>query len=198
MNKAALNHHKAHKPLQWRTGARLPRAGAPLPGFRHRPAAGGAGHEGGASAERRSQGRAFPPRRESLNWTLRRCVRASSLRVWLRRQSPEAGGAPVPAGRGGLLRAVALRTGTAGKTSAPVPVERANGVSPPEDHALRYRIHRNRQMEHLTQVAASLRGGVRRGAAITPRERSVAWDLVLTTLSNKACVQSNIFGFVMT
>jgi hypothetical protein len=188
MNKAALNHHKAHKPLQWRTGAWSPRAGAPLPGFRHRPAAGGAGHGGGTSAERRSQGRAFPPRRESLNWTLRRYVRASSLRVWLRRQPPEAGGAPVPAGRGGLLRAVALRTGTAGKAGSPVPAERVNGVSLPEGHALRYRIHRNRQMEHLTQVAVSLRGGVRRGAAITARERAVAWDLVLTTLSSRTSV----------
>jgi hypothetical protein len=198
MNKATLNHHKAHKPLQWRTGAWSPRAGATLPGFRHRPAAGGVGHGGDASAERRSRDRAFPPRRESLNWTLRRYVRASSLRVWLRRQAPEAGGAPVPAGRGGLLRAVALRTGTAGKTGSPVPVERVNGGSLSMDHALRYRVHRNRQMEHLTQVAASLRGGVRRGAAITTRERSVAWDLVLTTLSNKTSVQSNIFGFVMT
>jgi hypothetical protein len=188
MNKSALNHHKAHKPLQWRTGAWSPRAGAPLPGFRHRPAAGGAGHGGGTSAERRSQGRAFPPRRESLNWTLRRYVRASSLRVWLRRQAPGAGGAPVPAGRDGPLRTASRRAGTAREARCPAPGERLYGVSLSRDRLLRYRIHRNRQMEHLTQVAASVRGGVRRGAAITPRECAAAQDLVLTTLSDKMYV----------
>ena len=78
------------------------------------------------------------------------------------------------------------------------PVKRVNGVLRPSGRALRYRTHRNRQMELLTQVAASLRGGVRRSAAITARERADAEDLVLTTLSSRVCVQSNIFGFVMT
>jgi hypothetical protein len=188
MNKAAVNHHKEHKPPQYRAGVRSRRAGAPRPGLRHGPAAGGACHGGGRSGECRPRGRAFPSMRESLNWTLRRYVRALSLRVWLRRQASGAGGTPVPAGRYGLLPAAAGRAGTAGETGSPASVERVNGVSLSLDHALRYRIHRNRQMEHLTQVAASLRGGVRRGAAITPREGTVAWNLVLTTLSNKAYV----------
>jgi hypothetical protein len=184
----AVNHHKAHKPLQCRAGTRWRRAGAPLPGFRHGPAAGGAGHGDGGSAERRSPGCAFPSVRESLNWTLRRYVRALSLRVWLRRQAPGTGGTPVPAGRDSLLRAAARRAGAAGESGSKAPVEGTRGVSLSLAHSLRYRIHRNRQMEHLTQVAGSLRGGVRRGAAITPRERAAHWDLVLTTLSNKMTV----------
>ena len=198
MNKAEVNPHKAHKPPQSWAGARRRRAVAPLPGFRHGPAAGSACHAHGGPGGRRSRCRAFLPVRGSLNWTLRRYVRASSLRVWLRRQAPGTAGTPVPAGRESLLRAAARQAGRAGEAGSLAPVERVNGVSLSSDRALRYRIHRNRQMEHLTQVAASLRGGVRRGAAITPRERAVALDLVLTTFSNKTCVQSNIFGFVMT
>jgi hypothetical protein len=188
MNKAAVNHHKEHKPPQYRVGARPLRAGAPRPVLRHGRAADGACRGGGRCGERRPPGRAFPSMRESLNWTLRRYVRALSLRVWLRRQAPGADGRPVPDGRHGLRRAAARRAEAAGETGSPAPVERVNGVSLSLDDARRYRIHRNRQMEHLTQVAASLRGGVRRGAAITPRERAVARDLVLTTLSNKTCV----------
>ena len=197
MNKAAVNHHKAHKPRQWRTGTRSPRVGVPSPGFRHGPAARVAG-PGGAPGEGRPRGRNFPHVRESLNWTLRRYVRALSLRVSLRRQAPGTGGTPVPAGRDRLRRAAAQRAGAAGEAGSPAPAERVMGVSLSTDHALRYRIHRNRQMEHLTQAAASLRGGVRRGAAITPRERADSWDPVLTTLSSEPCVQSSIFGFVTT
>ena len=198
MNKAAVNHHKEHKPPEYRVGARPQRAGAPRPVLRHGRAADGACRGGCRCGERRPRSRAFPSMRESLNWTLRRYVRALSLRVWLRRQAPGTGGTPVRAGRDSLLRAAARRAGRAGEAGSPAPVERVNGVSLSLDRALRYRIHRNRQMEHMTQVAASLRGGVRRGAAITPRERAVALDLVLTTLSNRTCVRSNIFGFVMT
>jgi hypothetical protein len=188
MNKVELNHHKAHMPLQCRAGMRSRRVGAPLPGSNDGPAAGGVGHGGGRSGECRSRGRAFPSAREYLNWTLRRYVRALSLRVWLRRQAPGTGGTPVPAGRDSLSRAVARRAGAAGEAGSPAPAERVSGVSLSLDHALRYRIHRNRQMEHLTQVAVSLRGGVRRGAAITARERAAVGDLVLTTLSSKTDV----------
>ena len=188
MNKAEVNHHKAHKPLQRRASARPRQAGAARPGFRHGPAAGGACHAVGGPAVSRPPGRAFPPVRESLNWTLRRYVRALSLRVWLRRQAPGTGGTPVPAGRDSLSRAAARRAVPAGEAGSPAPAGRVSGVSLSLDHALRYRIHRNRQMEHLTQVAVSLRGGVRRGAAITARERAVVRDLVLTTLSSKTSV----------
>jgi hypothetical protein len=57
---------------------------------------------------------------------------------------------------------------------------------------------RNGQIGHFLKIAATPRKGVGRGAAITPRERANAWDLVLTTLSSEPCVQSSIFGFVTT
>ena len=183
MNKVALNHHKAHRSPQWPTSAT---AGRPHRACRH-DVADRAGRGGGAPLARGPFGRTFPPARESLNWSLRRYVRASSLRVWLRRQAPRAGGAPVTVGSGVILRA-APRSKTTRKASSPALVARIGGVSLSMDDSLRYRIHRNRQMEHFTQLAASLRGGVRHGAAITPRERSAAWDLVLTTLSNAMCV----------
>jgi hypothetical protein len=183
--KPAVNHHKTQKPPQWRTSARPPRAGVPLPELRHGPAAGGGGRGGAASGKSRPRCHVSLSRGKSLNWTLRRYVRASSLRVWLRRQTPEAGGAPVPAGRGDPLRVAGRRTGTVRETCSPAPAERPLGGSLSRDRMLRYGICRNRQMEHLTQVAASLRGGVRRGAAITARERAAARDLALTTLSDK-------------
>ena len=185
MRKPVVNYDKAHKSPQWLPSARAPRAGVPLPGFRYRPeschdsAASGAG--GAGPGERRPRGRNSLFRGKSLNWTLRRYVRASSLRVWLRRQVPEAGGAPVPAGRRGPLRVASGQAGTASGGRSPAPGERLHGVSPGRDRVLRYGIHRNRQMEHLTQAVAGLRGGVRRGAAITPRERATAPDLLLTT-----------------
>ena len=191
MRKPVVNYDKAHKSPQWRPGARAPRASVPLPGFRyqtescHGSAASGAG--GAGPGKRRPRGRhsLFPGK--SLNWTLRRYVRASSLRVWLRRQVPEAGGAPAPAGRGDPLRVASGQAGTASGGRSPAPGERLHGVSLRRDRVLRYGIHRNRQMGHLIQAVARLRGGVRRGAAITPRERAAALDLLLTTSSNKIC-----------
>ena len=186
--KPAVNHHKTQKPPQWRTGVRPPRVGVPLPEHRHGPAAGGGGRACAASGKSRPRCHVSLSRGKSLNWTLRRYVRSSSLRVWLRRQTPEAGGAPVPAGRGDPLR-VAGRADRDGQGNrSPAPAERPLGVSLSRDRLLRYGIHRNRQMEHLTQVAASLRGGVRRGAAITARERAAARDPALTTLSDKSRV----------
>jgi hypothetical protein len=195
MKKTAVNPHKAHKSLQWRIGAWWPRATVPLPGSRRGAAA---GHCRGAYAKRRPRGQAPLSLRGSLNWSLRRYVRASSPRVWLRRHAPEAGAASVPSGRIGLPRAAGLRVGMAGQARSPASDKRANGVSRPSAHALRYRTYRNRQMEHLTQVAASLRGGVRRGTVITTRERADVRDLGLTTFSSRVCVLSNIFKFVMT
>jgi hypothetical protein len=103
MIKPAVNHDKAHKSPQWRAGARPPRAGVPRPESRRRAA--------GAPAGRPGAGPRRVPRRppgggdsllcgKSLNWTLRRYVRASSLRVWLRRHRPEAIGEPVPRAAG--------------------------------------------------------------------------------------------------
>jgi hypothetical protein len=196
MKKPAVNHHKAHKSPQWRTCAWSPNAGVPLPGSCRRAVASAVRRGRPAPARRRLGGRVSLLRWKCLNWTLRRYVRASSLRVWLRRQAPEAGGAPVPAGGNGprcvggrlgavLAGAVLADTVLAGSSA---PAGRPRGVALPTGHTLRYGIHRNRQMEHLTQVAEGLRGGVRRGAAITTRERGAARDLVLATLSDRVCV----------
>jgi hypothetical protein len=185
MKKPAVNHHKAHKSHEWRTGAWWSRATIPLPGSRRGVAV---GHGRGAHGKRRLRGGVPLSLRGSLNWSLRRYVRASSLRVWLMRHAPEASAASVPTGRCGLLRAVGLRAGMAGGAGSPASVKRANGVSRPSGHALRYRTHRNRQMEHLTQLAGSLRGGVRRSTAITPRECAGVADLVLATFSSRVCV----------
>ena len=188
MKKLAANHHKPHKSPKWRTSDGLPDAGVPLPESGCLPRASGAGDGGAAPVTGRSRCRVLPARGKSLNWTLRRYVQASSLRVWLRRHAPETGGATVPADRNGALRVAVRRTATAGDVRPSARGDQPHGVSLSRDHLLRYRIHRNRQIGHLTQVAESVRGGVRRGAAITPRECTGALDLVLTTLSNKMCV----------
>jgi len=179
MKKPAVNHHKAHKSPQWRSGAWSPRAGAPPSASRRRGPAGAARRARPVPSRRRPGGRVPVLRSRGPNWTLRRYIRASPPRVWLRRQAPEAGGPSVPAGPV-VVGPVVART-------AP-PGERARGVSLSSGHALRYGVHRNRQMEHFTQVAEGLRGGVRRGAAITRRERGVAPDQGLATLSDIACV----------
>lgn len=180
MEKQAVDHHKAHKSPQWRLGASWPRVGILSSAFR-RGRVGTLGPGGDAPGKCWLRAPDFPSLRESLNWSLRRYVLASSLRVWLRRQVPEAGG-------DGLFRVASRWTGTAKGTRSPGPAERANGVSLSSERVLRYRTYRNRQMEHLTQLAASLRGGVRRGTAITPRERTEVQDRVLTTLGDNSSV----------
>lgn len=197
MKKPAVNHHKEHKSPQWRSEARAPElryraefcsappraTRAPAPRSRR-----------GAGARRRVS----LLRGKSLNWTLRRYVRASSLRVWLRRHAPEAGGAPVPVGGNGSFRVAGRPAETAREARSPAPGGRLGRVAVQAASAAVPGPRGNRQMEHLTQVAVGLRGGIRRGAVITPREHATAQDLVLTTLSNRTCVQSNIFEFVIT
>jgi hypothetical protein len=198
MKKRAVDHRKAHKSPYWRIGARWPRANVPAAEVppRGRPDDRGRGLRRARETPAAVPGSLLAD--GALNWSLRRYVRASSLRVWLRRQAPREGAASVSAGRSGLFRAASPRAGTAARAGSPGPVARADGVSRLPRRALRYRKHRNRQMELLTQVAASLRGGVRRDTAITPRESTGAEDLGMATLSNRVCVESNIFGFVMT
>jgi hypothetical protein len=62
------------------------------------------------------------------------------------------------------------------------------GVSLSGAHALRYRMRRNRQMEHFTQVAEPFEGVFGAVRAITTRERRAARDLVLATLGNMTSV----------
>ena len=181
MKKSAVIHQKAHMPPQWH-GAWWAAVGVALPRPRH----GGAVPEraGGPQADRwrplSSEG--------SLNWTLRRYVPDSSLRVWLMRRVSGIGGATAPGGRGGPSRAPRWPAGAAGCIRPVLIRERPNGVSRTSGRAPGYRASKNRQMEHLVQAMVSLRGGVRRDSAITPRERADPEDLVLTTLSNKAYV----------
>jgi hypothetical protein len=198
MKKPAVSHHGAHKSPLGRVCAGWPRVGVRLSASPRLATGSTGGQAGGMPGKRPPLDRVGCRPRRALNWSLRRYVLASSLSVWLRRQPLGAAGASGPANRGGPRCASGRRTGAALEAGPLASGERVNGVSRPAAHALRYRIHRNRQMEHLTQVAASLRGGVRRGSAITPREHAGARDLLSTTLSSKTCVQSNIFGFVMT
>src|SRR5262249_15580016 len=97
MKKPAANHHKAHESPKWRTVDRHTGVGRPLSEFRCLPDAGGAGNGGAAPGEGLSRRRVPPAQGESLNWTLRRYVRTSSPRVWLRRHASETDGATVPA-----------------------------------------------------------------------------------------------------
>jgi len=191
MKKTAVIHQKTQMPPQWR-GTWWATAGIPLPSLQR----------GGTVPERaaglRADRRLFLSPQGPLNWSLRRYVPASSLRVWLRRRARGIGDATAPGGRGGPFRALGWPAEAAGYIRPRLVRERADGVSRAGGRALGYRASRNRQMEHSVKAAVSLRGGVRRGSAITPRECADVEDLVLTTLSSKTSVESNIFGFVMT
>ena len=181
MQKSAAIHQKTHMPRQWR-GTWWATAGIPLPSLQR----GGTVPEwaAGPRANRRLPLSPQGP----LDWSLRRYARASSLRVWLRRRARGIGDATAPGGRGGPYRAIGWPAEAAGYVRPPPIREWADGVSRARGRTLEYRASRNRQTEHLVQAAVSLRGGVRRGSAITRRECAVAEDLVLATLSSKACV----------
>ena len=101
------------------------------------------------------------------------------------------------AGRAGRAR---VASGRAGAVGAPFPGLRWRGRagSRTASRGHRRRGQRNGQIEHFSQVAKGLRNSMRRGAAITPRERADVRDLRLTTLGNRPCVQSSIFGILMT
>jgi hypothetical protein len=176
MKSSAVNHHKTHKPPRW-CGSWWATAEVPLLGLRP-----------GVTVTEAP--RAHRPRRRfplapsaSLNCSLRRYVLASSLRVWLIRQAARAGCANALAVGNDPLRASGRQAGA----RSPMLREEARGVSQPRGSALRYRASRNRQMEHLVQVAVNVRGGVRRGSAITLRECTHAGGPKLITLSSKAC-----------
>ena len=146
------------------------------------------------------------PRGASLNWSLRRYVRASPPRVWLIRQRTAAGG---PTFRSDPRRARGGRPGVTGNPGWPAPGMAVAGGSRPAVRGSRRAIWRslqaswrslqgNGQMEHSTQVAVGLRGDVRPGEAIAPRDSAGPPDLGLTTFGDEVNLKSNIFGFVMT
>jgi hypothetical protein len=213
MEKTAVNHVKTHKTRQRRPFSEPPfpgrhaalrwRAGRPRPMPCLRAPA-GAGGRGGVPGGRRAVACA---RRlgKSLNWSLRRYVQASSLRVWLVRRMPGTGsepGSPAPppsaAAVGGRLSGAAGWRPAADAGARQVASGGRGSGRRRDGLALPYRRHRNGQMEHFTQVATGLQGDVRRGAALAARERGGAGDLVLTTFRNQATMESSIFKFVTT
>lgn len=146
----------------------------------------------------RVAGVARRPPGASLNWSLRRYVRASPPRVWLIRQPAEAGG---PAFRGHPGRARSSRPGATGNPGWPAPATAAGGSRPPGRGPRRgiWRSpQRNGQMEHSAQVAVGLRGDVRPGETIALRDSAWPPDLGLTTPCDEVNLESNIFGFVIT
>lgn len=121
---------------------------------------------------------------DSLNWSLRRYVRGWSLRVWLRRRALVTARAPRPAS---AIAAGGRPHGAVAKAGCPA-------VAGQQAH----RLYRNGQMEHSTQNATGLRGGVRCGPAVRPTAWDGARDLLMTTLGNKVVMESNISRLVMT
>jgi hypothetical protein len=177
MKKLAVNHRKAHMPACRRPGAPAAAAGRGRHGSSRLPRAAVASAVAAAAcpARRRAVGLAFAAVRPAF---VAACIVEPAGAV--------AAGQPAAAGAAGAgaaaRRCWRLRPGGARATVRGVP----------------RRGQRNGQMEHFSQVRARLRRDVERRGAITPRERTDALDLRLTTWGDEPCVLSSIFGFVMT
>jgi hypothetical protein len=187
MRKSVVNHHKAHMSLHGRPSAPVAACGRRRSPCAPRSAVAGLA----CAAARRVACLAFA------------AVRPGFFTACIVEAVAEAGGGPATPGAGtvpGAGRAGHAaghcRPGAADQSSRRLR-QRGGGSRATGDGYPR-RAQRNGQIEHFYQVAARLRKGVRCGAAITPRERADALDLLLTTLSSEPCVQSSIFGFVMT
>ena len=187
MRKLAVIYHKAHMSLRARPSAPVAGCGRPRSGRVPRTAAACAESPGAWPAACL----AFAAVRPGF---FAACIVEAVAEASGSPATPGAGSAPGagPAGRAaghcrpGAASAPSRRLRPRGGRS------RATGDGYPR------RGQQNGQMEHFSKVGASPRKGVRRGAAITPRERADARDLRLTTLGSEPCVQSSIFGFVMT
>jgi len=202
MKKPAVNHHKAHMSLGGLVGQAAARGRHVSPRV---PGDAAAGRP--ACLQVRAAGLAFAAVRPAF---FAPCMVEAAV--------AEPGGTPTAvaaavasagpaAGWDGRLRAGCRHPGAAGDV-----VRRrrrqggrrqggrrqGGGGSRPTGRGCSRRRQQNGQIEHFSQVAKGLRKGMRRGAAITPRERAVVRDLRLTTLGNGSCVQSSIFGFLMT
>jgi len=189
MKKPAANHHKAHTSL-YGFVARAADCGRNVwPRFPGETAAGWL-----ACPQVRAAGLAFAAVRPAF---FAACMVDSAV--------AEAGGGPAAsavmatsaAGPDGRPRGCCCHASAVGECTRPRR-RRGNGEPRLASRGSRRQRQLNGQIEHFSQVVARLRGGAVRGAAITPRERADALDLVLTTLSSEPCVQSSIFGFVMT
>jgi hypothetical protein len=190
MRKPVVDHHKAHMPLCGRPGALAASCGRRRsPGVPRAAVA-----RAGCPAALAAASPAFATVRPGF---FAACIVEAAV--------AEAGGGPATAGAGtapavgrdGCPRAGGRRAGAAGEPSRRLRRHGGGGVRP-TTHGHPRPEQQNGQIEHFSEVAAGLRKGVRRGAAITPRERADARDLLLTTLGSEPCVLSSIFGFVMT
>jgi len=187
MRKPVVNHHKAHMSLRGQPSAPVAACGCPR--------------------SPRVPRRAVPGAERPAAWPTARlafaAVRPGFFAACIVEAVAEAGAGPAlpaartvsGAGRAGRPRG-GCRPGAAGESSRRL--RQRGGGSRATGNGHPFQGQRNGQMEHFSPVAARLRKGVRRGAAITPRERADALDLLLTTLSSEPCVQSSIFGFVTT
>lgn len=188
MRKPVVNHHKAHMSLRGQPSAQAAARGRPRSPRVPRRAV--------RCAERPA---AWPA--AGLGFT---AVRPAFFAACIVEAVAGAGAGParpgartVPgAGRAGRPRG-GCRPGAAGEPSRRLRQRGGSGSRATGDGYPRQG-QRNGQIEHFSPMAARMRKGVRRGAAITPRERADAVDLRLTTLSSEPCVQSSIFGFVTT
>jgi hypothetical protein len=183
MRKPEVNHHKAHMSLRGRPST--PVGACERQRSRRVPRTAVAG------AERPAVGLAFAAVRPGF---FAACIVEAVAEAGGRPATPAAGSAP---GAG--------RAGRAAGHCRPGPVSEPSRRRRPRGGGSRAagdgyprQGQRNGQIGHFSKIAATPRKGVGRGAAITPRERADAWDLVLTTLSSEPCVQSSIFGFVTT
>jgi hypothetical protein len=185
-------------------------AGSAAAGTAGSAAAGSAGPVAACLAAARLRRRPHGCACAALNWALRGYGRAQRPRVMLFGRVQETGGT---ARARGLLQASSRRPSVAAATvagpgqaclcapgtrPAARPAISPGGGSPAAGRGPCHRLHRNGQMEHSAQVAAGLRGGVRRRAAIAVRENARHRDQVLTTFGSEMCVYSNIFRFVAT
>ena len=183
-----MNHHKAHMPLRRRPSAPVAACGCPR--------------------MRRVPRRAVPCAERPAAWSAAglafAAVRPGFFAACIVEAVAEAGAGPAaPAARavpgaGRVDRAAGHGRPDAASESSQRLRQRGGSGSRATGDGYPRQGWRNGQIEHFSPVAARLRKGVRRGAAITPRERADALDLLLTTLSSEPCVQSSIFGFVTT
>ena len=188
MRKPVVNHHKAHMSLRGMPSAPV----------------GGCGRRRSPRVRRAAVACAERPAAWPATGLAFAAVRPGFFAACIVEAVAEAGADPaapgartVPgAGRAGRPRG-ACRPGAASESSRRLRQRGGNGSRATGEGYPRQG-QRNGQMEHFSPVVARLRKGVRRGAAITPRERADALDLLLTTLSSEPCVQSSIFGFVTT
>ena len=188
MRKPVVNHYKAHMSLRGQPSAQVAACGRPRSPRVPRRAVPCAGRPAAWPAA----GLAFATVRPGF---FAACIVEAVAEAGAGLAAP--GARTVPgAGRAGRPRG-GCRSGAASESSRRLR-QRGGSGSRATDDGRPGQGQRNGQIEHFSPVAARLRKDVRRGAAITPRERADALDLLLTTLSSEPCVQSSIFGFVTT